>query len=204
MSFRVPKENLDKLRLLLRIALDVGGLSYRIFNYIACERMSRTVAIRLTPLWTHAMFATLAAMDEGGLSFIDLRQDANADPLVYFKQWLSAAVTSHKGPCGAVTSLSPWTGRRMCPRLGGEEPSTSWAYLTGPEGSSPTSCRSTSMRKRCSRCSTSDGFTTSDFPQICNGQKCSSMSINRRSLVGLTAAGRVTPRLTRWCFSSLN
>eukprot|EP00903_Cladosiphon_okamuranus_P010409 g9846.t1 len=98
MSFRVPADKLAKLHQLIRGALDDGRMDFSTLQRIAGKCMSMTVAIRPASLWTHAMFAVLAAMEEGGSSMVDLTCDASADLLGELRQWLSLTTSSHEGP----------------------------------------------------------------------------------------------------------
>ena len=122
-TFRVPEDKLEKLQLLLRTALDEGGLSFRTLERIAGKCMSLTVAVRPASLWTHAMFAVLSKLEKTGTSRIDLASHAHADLLGEFKQWMTITSTSQEGPwqrarhftavltCGATDASSTgWGG----------------------------------------------------------------------------------------------
>lgn len=97
-TFRVPQDKLDKLQLILRETLAAKELSFRTLQRIAGKCMSMTVAIRPASLWTHAMFAVLAALEKSGMSVVYLERPSNADLVGELKQWLGLTATSQEGP----------------------------------------------------------------------------------------------------------
>ena len=97
-TFRVPQDKLDKLQQLPREALAAGHLSFHTLQRIARRCMSMTVVIRPASLWTHAMFAVVAELDNSGRCSVDLTHDSRADLVTEFKQWQSITSTSQEGP----------------------------------------------------------------------------------------------------------
>lgn len=175
MTFRIPQDKLDQLHDLVRTALNSGGVAYRTLQRIAGKCMSMTVAIRPASLWTHAMFAVLASMEKAGRSRVDLSLDANADLLGEFKQWLSLAATSHEGPWHKARHLPvKLDGSSDASTLGWGGSSTLWATPTEQEESSRTTgYGSTSIKRRCSPCTISCGFSVCGSLQTCAGRKSS-------------------------------
>lgn len=93
------------------------------------------VAIRPASLWTHAMFATLSALDKAGARKVGLRRDADAELLDEIEQWLSLVSTSHEGPRQKARHIIvELGGRRRHPRLDKEALSASSERLTAREG----------------------------------------------------------------------